>query len=153
MRKKLADWLLTIAINRDPDFVVGSADDPYMRRWYLIPRNRFFNIYLHEFCRSDSDKEMHTHPWLFNATIVLKGFYIEEEVVYGGFHRPTQMASWDRWFRLRGPWCAHRVILPLTSQRTWTLFITGPIVHMWGFIDPNFGWTDYKTFLAKKGRS
>ena len=41
-------WFEKIAL-RKPDFVIGGHDDPYMLRWWIIPRNRFFNIYLHKF--------------------------------------------------------------------------------------------------------
>ena len=38
------------------DLVVGGDADPYLRRWWLIPRNRIFNVYLHHFMRSDDDR-------------------------------------------------------------------------------------------------
>lgn len=28
---------------------IGGEDDPYLLRWYLIPRNKRLNIYLHQF--------------------------------------------------------------------------------------------------------
>jgi len=34
---------------RKPDFVIGRAGAPYLERWWVIPRNRWFNIYLHHF--------------------------------------------------------------------------------------------------------
>ena len=49
------DWFKTL-ISGKPHFVIGGADDPYMLRWYLIPRNRRFNIYLHKFLRDDDDR-------------------------------------------------------------------------------------------------
>ncbi|MGE4307333.1 MAG: hypothetical protein AB7E24_25275 [Novosphingobium sp.] len=32
-------------MQRSPDFVIG---DNYLRRWWVVPRNRFCNAYLHE---------------------------------------------------------------------------------------------------------
>jgi hypothetical protein len=62
---------------RDPDFViVGKAGDTYMRRWYVLPKNRWFNIYLHNQVRDDEDSELHDHPW-WNVSLVLKGGYWE----------------------------------------------------------------------------
>lgn len=62
---------------RDPDFtIVGKAGDPYIRRWYVIPRNRSFNIYLHNQVRDDEDPWLHDHPW-WNISIVLRGGYWE----------------------------------------------------------------------------
>ena len=49
---------------------------PYLKRWYLLPRNKFFNLYLHKFLASDDDRALHDHPW-WNISIILKGGYIE----------------------------------------------------------------------------
>ena len=43
------------ALGRQPDFVVGKPEDPYLLRWWVIPRNKRFNVYLHKFLRSDDD--------------------------------------------------------------------------------------------------
>ena len=52
---------------RPADFVIGGAERPYLRRWWVIPRNRLFNVYLHQFLRSDDDRALHDHPWLTAA--------------------------------------------------------------------------------------
>lgn len=62
--------------HRPPDFKIGRADDVYMNRWYVIPRNRWFNIYLHKIVRDDDPQALHDHPW-WNISIVLKGGYWE----------------------------------------------------------------------------
>lgn len=61
---------------REPDFYIGGKEQPYMRRWWLIPRNRFFNIYLHNILRSDDDRALHDHPWRW-CSILLRGAYFE----------------------------------------------------------------------------
>ena len=61
---------------RPPDFIIGKPGSPYMRRWYVIPRNRWFNIYLHNIVRSDDNRALHDHPW-WNLSILLKGSYRE----------------------------------------------------------------------------
>lgn len=36
----LAAWLIRrIAERRPPDFIIGRVDDPYLLRWWVIPRN------------------------------------------------------------------------------------------------------------------
>lgn len=65
------------AFGRYPDMVIGEAIDPYLLRWWIIPRNRFFNIYLHKFMRSDDDRALHDHPWAWNLSLIIKGSYIE----------------------------------------------------------------------------
>lgn len=42
LRKWLKGW-----IEWKPHFVVGGPDNPYLLRWYVLPRNPFCNLYLH----------------------------------------------------------------------------------------------------------
>lgn len=39
-------WYHKVAARRAPDFIIGGKDTPYMLRWWIIPRNKWFNIYL-----------------------------------------------------------------------------------------------------------
>jgi hypothetical protein len=68
---------------REPDCVIGPPDNPYLRRWWLIPRNRWFNLYLHNILRDDDDRALHDHPWA-NLSILLRGAY--REVTPRGTH-------------------------------------------------------------------
>lgn len=123
---------------RAPDFVIGPPDDPYLHRWWLIPRNRWFNIYLHHFMRSDDDRALHDHPW-WNLSILLKGGYIE--------HLPDGVKK----YRVLGDFVwrratqAHRI--ELAAGPVWTLFITGRRVREWGFLCPQ-GWRHWRDFTA-----
>ena len=38
-------WLRPL-LQRRPHQVVGTANAPYLERWFVVPRNRFFNVYL-----------------------------------------------------------------------------------------------------------
>ena len=55
--QRLAEWVrasvVRYAEGRTPDFVIGDAHNPYMLRWWLLPDNDYFNIYLHHILRSD----------------------------------------------------------------------------------------------------
>lgn len=143
-----------LTIPREPDFVIGRKDDPYLRRWWVIPRNRFFNIYLHQILRDDDDRAEHDHPWA-SCSIILKGGYLE--IINGVVHqrRPGTI-------RFRRSIEHHRLTLitnrwrwtgvgrrrRLDLQRVvpcWTLFITGPKVREWGFYCKN-GWVHWKDF-------
>lgn len=119
-------------------FIVGDPERPYLLRWHLIPRNRFFNVYLHKFLRSDDDRALHDHPWAFNASILLKGSYIEH-TKNGDFLRRR-----GRIYIRRGEY-AHRVQL-IKGKPVWTLFITGRKVRAWGFHCPQ-GWRHWKDFV------
>jgi hypothetical protein len=127
---------------RPPDVVIGGAADPYLRRWFVIPRNRFFNVYLHQFLRSDDDRALHTHPWLANASLLLKGRYRE----WTGDHAFTDRSPGAIKFRW-GP-APHRI--ELTQGTCWTLFVTGPVVREWGFACPQ-GFVHWKDFTSASG--
>jgi hypothetical protein len=141
---------------RSPDVVIGGDDNPYLLRWYVIPRNRFFNIYLHKFLRDDDDRAMHDHPWA-SCSVILKGGYIEHQPdgarvrktgrIY--FRRATQA---HRIELHRGYWCSwcRNVWHPDSREPSlpaWSLFITGPKIREWGFHCPK-GWVHWKLFCS-----
>lgn len=150
----LADRIIARATRRPPDFVIGGPARPYLRRWWVLPRNPVFNIYLHEFLRSDDDRALHTHPWLFNMSVLLRGGY--REWLPGGAVDRRAGAVKFRWGA-----AAHRVELfrpalvvgngqprPIGPPvPCWTLFITGPRVRQWGFLCPQ-GLVHWKRFTA-----
>lgn len=156
----LADTLIKRARSRAPDFVIGGAERPYLCRWFLIPRNPIFNVYLHQFLRSDDDRAHHSHPWLFNVTRLLKGCYVEHTIEAGGIVVRTHRDAGDWKFR----WGAapHRLqltramavvphvgLLPVGDEREcWTLFVTGPRVREWGFYCGERDFVHWKRFTA-----
>jgi hypothetical protein len=140
--------ILRWAQARQPDFVIGGKEEPYLLRWWLIPRNRLFNIYIHKFLRSDDDRALHDHPWLFNCSILLDGMYWEHTL------RGVRLLAAGDWkFRWGG--APHRVELlqPLANFGRpvvcWTLFVTGPVVREWGFHCPK-GWVHWKKFTDSR---
>lgn len=167
---RLADRLIAHAAKRPPDFVIGGWDNPYLLRWWLMPWREWQErakaspkwwmraaarvvgmipqVYLHNFRRSDDDRALHDHPWLFNASVLLRGYYWE--------HTPDAPAAGH----LRGPgdfvwrWLGapHRVQLAepgdaLAEHEVWTVFIVGPKVREWGFHCPR-GWVHWRDFTA-----
>jgi hypothetical protein len=132
------------ALRRAPDVLIGMPGDTYMQRWWVIPRNRVFNIYLHHFLRSDDDRALHDHPW-WNASILLEGQYTEHTIAAGGVqHRVTYKQGA---IKLRGATYAHRI--ELTEGPCWSLFITGPTIREWGFHCPA-GWRPWRQFVDTK---
>jgi hypothetical protein len=141
---------------REPDVVLYNQknDSVYLRRWYVIPRNNFGNIYLHNFLSSDEDRALHDHPW-WNISILLSGCYFE--------HIPKDSKKWieenDRTqiVKKRYPFIPifrnsesiHKIEL-IQNKPIWTLFITGPVAREWGFYCPNF-WRHHNEFLDKTG--
>jgi hypothetical protein len=146
---KLA-WPLCLTFPRKPDFIIGSVGDTYVERWWVIPRNRLFNIYLHHFIRSDDDRAFHDHPWV-NCSVLLRGSYVEVTPPDPATRAPGDLIP-DRAIRrpfrpvLRGARAAHRVEL-IDGRPVWTLFLTGPTRRSWGFLCPN-GWRHWQEFIT-----
>ena len=136
-----AEDMLTWAVwqmSRAPDFVIGPADAPYLRRWWIIPRNEGCNVYLHEILRSDEDRALHDHPWP-NTSMLLHGRYIEHTAA------GVEMRE-AGWVGSREATDAHRLeILP--GEKAISLFITGPKIREWGFLCPQ-GWRHWRDFTA-----
>lgn len=142
--KRLRAKLLRVATSRCPDVVIGGEADPYMLRWWLIPRTRFFNIYLHRFLRSDDDRALHDHPW-WNVSLLLEGEYTEHTIAAGGVNQRTVRKAGE--MKARGAKSAHRI--EIHAGPCWTLFITGPKIRQWGFHCPN-GWRHWREFTNPK---
>lgn len=58
------------------DGIDGGPRREYLWRWHIIPRNRWFNLYLHKFAHGDDDRALHDHPWV-SASLILDGRYRE----------------------------------------------------------------------------
>ncbi|MBU8819577.1 hypothetical protein KL864_27195 [Mycolicibacterium goodii] len=146
------EWFRRLLSGR-PHQIIGGSDDPYMLRWYVIPRNPVLNVYLHKFLRSDDDRALHDHPWWF-VSLILKGGYTE---VTGAGRTPRsglvggRYRGWDRTLVFRPATFRHRVELwpvvehskPFLGRRDrrelpcWTLIVTGPRRRLWGFWCPS----------------
>jgi hypothetical protein len=166
-----------VADRRPPDLVVGGAADPYLRRWYLIPRNPWLNLYLHNVLRDDDDRALHDHPWA-NLSWILDGGYFESLPRPGAARRfrdwRTPQLPFLKVYRAPGslilrprPTQAHRLILTRRVSSfnsgepgglaggaghqivrpAWTLFLTGPRRREWGFHCQR-GWVHWRQFTA-----
>lgn len=153
---------------RKPDLTILTRDGgPYLERWWLIPRNKYFNVYLHKISDSDDDLALHDHPW-FNCSIILKGSYDEltltghdkrffyavkkyffgkhghANISHADFAIPSKIKHRSQMsIVLRRPWTPHRLVVDKSKQPVWTLFITGPVIRKWGFHTKN-GWVEHK---------
>ena len=121
-----------------PDFVVGLPEAPYLLRWYIVPRNPWFGIYLHKFVRSDYDRALHDHP-KDNISIILRGQYLEHFKTHTRLRRAGHIIA-------RRAETAHRVEL-MYGQPCWSLFLTGRERRQWGFHCPS-GWRHWKDVVT-----
>lgn len=140
-------WARSIMESRAHDFRIGPEDDPYMLRWWVIPRGVGPCVYLHKILRSDDDRAGHDHPWN-NHTYVIEGGY--DEVIY------NPAAPWrpiDTITRTPGDIVSraatdtHRLIVPDGGYAI-SLFVTGPKVRDWGFWCPSKRWVDWRDFTG-----
>lgn len=138
---------------RKPNVYIGGEENPYLVRWHVIPRNRFFNIYLNELHRSDDDRAMHDHPWWW-ASFMLREGYIEIHDDGWTHHEVGR-------FRIRGAMYRHRLEIYWPDTRPFrtfmgedtnplTLFFTGPKIREWGFHCPQ-GWRHWREFTDASG--
>ena len=129
-------WADAVMASRPEDFEIGEN---YIRRWWIVPRNSFANLYLHEMTGPDDDRAMHDHPWS-NVSVILRGGYVEH-TPDGVFERHEG----DVVERAAG--ALHRLELLPGVSRTISLFSTGPKIREWGFACPQ-GWVHWEDFCA-----
>lgn len=132
---------------REPDVTIGPLDDLMLRRWWLIRKNKWLNVYLHQWLRSDDDRALHDHPWA-NVSILLTGSY-REHMPGGVVKLRKPWRPWAFWrIPMRSATAAHRVEL-IDGRSVWTLFLTGKHVRTWGFHCPR-GWIPWFEFVEKR---
>lgn len=151
--------LLWLARKQEPRVIEGrNTDDPYLTRYYLTKRladaegmDRRADdapkhaLYLHRFHRSDDELELHNHPWEWAVSLILHAGYSEERLVGGRVVR-RDVKPWT--LNFIGANTFHRI--DLVRGECWTLFIAGPIVQSWGFLDRySKTFTNWKDFLLQ----
>jgi hypothetical protein len=153
-RDDIAEGIIRWAKSRAPGLVIGHASDPYMHRWFVIPKNRFLNIFVHRIMRDDDDRALHDHPW-WSISWIFRNHYFDivprnpraYRLTGRGDLIPIRRDEWSLTFR--SATALHRIVLPGPGkQEAWTLFFTGPEYRDWGFLCPS-GWRSSKVFSAK----
>lgn len=129
--------LANLRPDRPADFKVGPPGDPYLLRWWLIPRNENFNVYYHRFLHDDDDRALHDHPWPSFSIMISGG--VREFSIDGVKDIPPGACTY------RDAEFAHRLEL-VEGAPAETLFITGPRIRDWGFLCPQ-GWTHWRDFV------
>jgi len=117
-------WFERIEQFIKPDLIVEAEGRVYLTRWWLLPKNPLFNIYLHKFTGSD-EPTLHDHPWV-SVSYVLEGVMFEHFKIRG---RACGARNW--YFR------KHTLLHYLEmvdDQPVWTLFFTGPKCRRWCFL-------------------
>ena len=155
---------MTSALLKEPRVIYARENrDKYLSRWYLfgnrpelddhgntrrespedIESMPSFNIFLHCFHRSDSDRALHCHPWQDSFSIILSGGYLEERRVGDVVKRQLKLPFSIN--VLKGD-DYHRV--DLLEEDCWSIFFAGKRVSSWAFWDRDTGLiADWKEFL------
>ena len=112
--------------------ILDERGAPKIHRYYLIGSGKTFGVFLHHFVGSDSPTQFHDHPWTWGVSLIVRGGYVEER-------RTRESTSTRRWLgvgrvNVLRPGIFHRVELR-DSRPAWTLFVHGPKVRQWGFLD------------------
>lgn len=133
-------WAARLMASRAPDFVIG---DDYLRRWFVIPRNPWLNVYLHDIRKSDDDRAFHDHPWA-NTSLIIAGGYVEH-TPEGRFPRRVGDVV------TREATALHRLeVRP--GENAISLFVTGPKVREWVFACDH-GWVHWQDFTSEEDSS
>lgn len=126
-------------------------DEPYLERYYVFLKDRRwfpFNVFIHKFLKSDPD-DLHDHPWPY-FTLILKGGYYEWVPLKLGDNIIGQQRVWrgPGHFRFCRAGSLHRIELA-TDKVAWTLFMPGPQVREWGFLNKGT-WVQHEEYLKQR---
>jgi hypothetical protein len=130
-------WTLWQYCDIESDVNPGQV---YLRRLRLV-QTPWFGVYLHWINESDTDRDLHDHPWRF-WSLILRGGYTETVSDHPG--APPVSRYWPRWSWHHMPLrSAHRIIALV--DETVTLVIVGRRVRVWGFwtTEGRIPWPDY----------
>jgi hypothetical protein len=130
-----------------------ESDDQYLVRYYIF-NTRFLdntifwwasmNLVIHNTLKSDNDG-YHDHPYWWVSLIL-----------HGGYHEDTPGGKYWRYpghLRFRKAKSFHRLILDPEAKDVWSMFLMGPHVHEWGFLDKNNCWVKWNEYLDSKKSS
>ena len=106
---------------------------PYLERYFLAGWNptrprKGPAVYLHHFVASDPADQVHSHPWIWSASVILVGGYREERCI-GDARTVREYRPGD--VNVLLPADRHRI--DLLGADCWTLFLAGDFRQPWAF--------------------
>lgn len=140
------DHLIARASARTPDVTLYryTVDTKAkLLRWHILPRNRFFNIYLHKITASDEETMLHDHV-ACNISWIMRGGYDEVLSSPGATRITKRRYAGQILFRWGST--AHQLHMLDGAPETWTIFLKGPNYRQWGYWCPQ-GWKPWFEFL------
>jgi hypothetical protein len=105
--------------------------------------------HLHQIHQSDSEPELHSHPWRWAVSLILSGGYVEERRCRGSTVRVRRVRPGQIVFFRHDTF--HRLDL-IGGRECWSLFIAGPrLEEPWKFWNRETGETvKWYEFIARK---
>ena len=124
--------------------IVSKEGVVHFRRYRLIS-TRWFNLYVHQICESDHDRDPHDHPWNFQS-LILSGGYFEE----------VFPKLYNREYYYEGDVVQHKATdahkLTLLTDEVWTLVLTTGRERYWGY-QTSKGWVGHEEYRKLKNES
>ena len=121
---KRGKWLSVQLIQR-------SDGVTYLHRRFLLPRNRFFNIYLHKFLSSDEADALHDHPW-HSLSFLIRGLLVETTETQNGVlvHEVLKAPL----MKFRSATYKHRLsTVGIPPKPPMSVIFTANVIRNWGF--------------------
>lgn len=164
------NWFAKLMRKFGRERVIYRSDNnlPYMYRYYLLHKPKDgvdpkFNVFIHNIVQSDIG-DPHDHPWSYMSVILWGGYteHIWSPTDKYGSWAFSQRVDLDVKFRPAGSIIfakaenTHMVYLnrhgrDMNFRPAWTLFIRGPKVREWGFLNTLTGtWEHYRSYLNKR---
>jgi hypothetical protein len=138
LKRRVLDYIGKYPPTRIIENLSGA---PYLNRWELYGNHPIFDIYLHQFLKSDDNRALHDHPGA-SAAIVLEGSYLE------WFNADEQKRRTAGDIIFRRSTTAHRIEIDESGLPPITIFFRGPKVRDWGFHCAN-GWRHHRDFQIR----
>lgn len=130
---------------RDITAMTPEGQTLYLRRFFLTPRRWRYRIFLHHICRSDSDRDPHSHPFDFHTT-VLKAWYrefIDYRLIWGEYEPRNIRFAYEGDSFDNPAEHVHRLIL---DGPMWTFLVVSRARRTWGFLTKD-GEVPWRTYL------
>lgn len=138
----LIDWIAA-RCKEKITFVSPCNGLPYLTRYYLLgTRSSRWALHLHHIHQSDTDRDLHDHPWGF-WSLILEGGYFEVTETGAKWYRPLS-------FLRRSARWKHRIALWGVLPPVWTLVLRFPYERKWGFHTSN-GFVPHNQYDYKEG--
>jgi hypothetical protein len=138
VRRRVIDYMRRYPPTRVIENLEGM---PYLNRWELRGNHPVFDVYLHEFVRSDDNHALHDHP-AASMAIVLSGKYIE------WFQSDRYQIRTEGDIIVRWAATPHRIEVDRGAPLPITVFLRGPKLREWGFYCVD-GWRHHRDFRIR----